>query len=202
MSRTNILDNYYTKVLITGIIAFVGVCGGVYLGYAFVGEKQSESESREQRTVDVGESAMNLAIGDLFPLEDCTLPDGTISNFETLLAGKKTLLIFASVGCPPCTEFFEYFDAIESDINDDVQVVVSFSDHNPEITDQYQRLTSSYKKVFMNADYFADKYNIVVYPTIVGIDRSGFITHIQYVPTDWLDREIAEQYTRINLSSN
>jgi len=197
MSSTKLLSNYYVKVLITGVIAFIGVCGGVYLGYALIGEEKPQPEPREHRSVDVGPSAMNLSVGDLFPLENCSLPNGDASNFEDILSGQKTLLVFASVGCPPCTEFFEYFKTIESDIKDDVQVVVSLSNHNPVITDEYQRLMASYTKVFMNADRFADEYNIVVYPTIIGIDQHGFIKHIQYVPTDWLEREIAEEFTNL-----
>ena len=180
-----------------GLLVLVGICGGIYLGYAFIGEKKQDSPPTDFRAVDVGASAMDLQIGDLFPLENCKTPEGVTTNFEDVLHGKKTLLIFASAGCPPCTEFFDYFETVKSEINEDVQVVVSLSDHNPEIKPPYDRLLKDFKVVFMNADYFAEKYNVMVYPTIVGIDRYGFMTHIQYVPSDRLEPDLRRTYTNL-----
>lgn len=194
MAHTMIAKNTLFKGLALVTVIFVGVTLGVYLGYALVGTRTIQQSDLEHRVVDVGESAMNLSVGDLFPLEDCTLPDGTRTSFEDILSGHKTLLVFASAGCEPCTEFFNYFKTIKSHVQDDVQILVSLSDHNPELSEQYRQLLDSYTNVFMDADMFAEKYNIVVYPTVLGIDRSGFITHIQYVPKDWLEDDLEREY--------
>ncbi len=194
-------NNYFVKALVVTIVVIVGVAGGVYIGYAFIDQKTipiAEDGARPEPTESMN---FTFGVGDLFPLEDFTTLLGETANFEQLLMGKPTLLVFASTGCEPCEKFFNFFSTVEPQLNDDVQTIVCLADRNPDIPESYSSFLENKTAVFVDTDYFLSYYNVNVYPTLVGIDEHGFVTHIQYVPTDWLDREIAEQYTRINLGS-
>ena len=194
--------SFILKAAIVTLFVILGVAGGIYLGYAFIEPRVIPVADIDQGPAPTDNMNISFGRGDLFPLENCVTVSGDSVNFETLLMGHPTLLVFASAGCEPCEKFFNFFSTVESELNRDVQVLVCFADVNPEIPQRYQQVLKNKSIVFVDTNHFLEYYNVNVYPTLVAIDEHGFVVHIQYVPIEWLEREIAERFTRIRLSEN
>ena len=67
-----------------------------------------------------------------------------------------------------------------------------------DIPEQYRPLLENTRLVYYDARYYRDRYHMVVFPTVVGVDAAGFVQHIQFGFDGTVDPEIVEYFTLNN----
>lgn len=58
----------------------------------------------------------------------------------------------------------------------------------------YKGLTSRCTVVYFNSDRWTERYNLVTYPTIIGVDKYGFLIHVQNGYESYIDYELVEEF--------
>ena len=195
---SKLLDSVYLKMLFGAVIVFSGIAGGIYAGFALVDRSPEKIVAAKPHPVDYSESQpwVEFNIGDLFPLDNYIEPDGSIANFEQLLSGKRTVLIFTSFGCEPCIKLLRtWVSDVTPRLADDVQVVVCATHKAEGIPDEYRPLLEKVKLIFHDERYYRDKYHMAFFPTVFGVDASGFVQHIQFGFDGTIDYEIMDYFT-------
>jgi len=194
---SNKILNEIGKYLLFAVIIFLGIASGVYVGYSFVLEKNLEPSVAPYEYVDSfipEDIKLYVEPGDLFPLEDYINQDKTKNNFELLLKGKKTVLIFASPECEPCSKVIDQFNKIEDKLLPGSQIVLCYPSEIENVKNE-----KKFKVIYIDTNMFMNMYNLSVYPTIVSVDEHGLIYHIQYYYKKYIDREIIEHFTSIEV---
>lgn len=59
---------------------------------------------------------------------------------------------------------------------------------------EYTGLFEGATVAFYNREYWEKTYHQVFWPTLVGVDESGFILHVQYGFTGALDHEVVSRF--------
>jgi uncharacterized protein YneF (UPF0154 family) len=180
---SRLVKSVYFKILVAAVFAFIGVAGGIYVGFAIV-NKKTQGMSNHPVTEEAIKTAglrLEFDVGDLFPLENYTDIDGQQSNFEQLLQGRESVLIFALFGCEQCRLMLEYWDReVAPDLRPGVQVVVCADKNETEIPESYRHLLDDKHLIFIDRQLFSDKYHFTAWPTVIAVDKYGFVTHIQF----------------------
>ena len=195
---SNILENFYVKVLFGVLLAFLGVAGGIYVGFALVDRSGDPTATPMGDMPDEqGHRYLVFDVGDLFPEENCRLGDGSQANFAQLLKGQKSILIFSSFGCEPCRRLLRSWkEGVRPKLRSDVQVIVCAPYRmDAAVPEEYRDLLEGTQLVYFDERYFADYYDLTTFPTIVAVDGSGFVHHIQYGFGGAVDYEIMDHYT-------
>ncbi len=198
---SKLLESIYVKMLFGAIIAFAGVAGGIYVGFALV--DKSPMETGVSRPATTGDNEVQPWLefndGDLFPLDDYFELDGSVAGFEQLLQGKKTVLIFTSFGCEPCSNLLKTWARdVAPKLTADVQVVVCATRDADGVPDEYRPLLEKAKLIYYDERYYRDKYHLAFFPTVIGVDASGFVQHIQFGFDGTIDYEIMDYFTNSN----
>ncbi len=198
---SRILSSTYTKIVFGAIVAFIGVAGGMYVGNAVTGRKPTHDPPKpETAQSDVPSPYLTIVPGDLFPFESYMDRDGNTGNFEQLLNDKNSLLLFVSLSCPPCFDLLEYTKkSMLSRLRPGVQVIACFDTKLSPIPEEYAGLLKSVKVVFYDGKQWESRYHMVVWPTIVGVDDSGFIRHIQFGYDGAIEHELVAYFYKSNL---
>ncbi|MFZ1682532.1 MAG: hypothetical protein WAU88_00235 [Candidatus Zixiibacteriota bacterium] len=192
-----VLSSIYTKIAFGGIIAFAGIVGGMYAGNALVGRSATTEEA--VRTDGGPSPTLAIAAGDLFPLEGYSDREGNIGNFEQLIQGRKCLLVFVNFDCPACHNLLKYRkDKMMSRLRSDVKVIICMARREKGLPDEYAGLVSDLPVVYFDGPRWLSVYRMAYWPTIVSVDNSGFIRHIQIGYDDAIDREIVDEFYTSN----
>jgi len=187
----------YFKIVFAAVLGFLGIAAGIYVGFAIVGESHRPAVHRPNSAHEG--LYLNFELGDLFPLENYTEANGQQSNFEQLLQGHESVLIFVVFGCEPCRDLLNYWDAeLAPILRPDVQVVVCADKNHPNISEEYQPLLDDKRLIFVDRDLFSDKYHLTVWPTVIAIDHYGFVLHIQLGFGASIDQYIIDLFTTSN----
>ena len=181
------------RTLLIAVAAFVGGFGGIYLGGLVLGRKNvvSQAAARQQYFEQRGHNIL-LEAGDLFPLEAYTDTNGVTGNFEQLLAGTPTVAVFLTLDCEPCFELAQFWQSeLASRLKTGVQVVAVLKERVPP---EFRALLAGMRIVYIDPQYWQQTYHLVTWPTIIGVDDSGFIVAIQETFPGYLDITLANYF--------
>lgn len=182
------------RVLLVGIVLLASVAGGVYVGHALTDRSTSPSPPQP---VDGdnhgGPPRMSLSPGDLFPPELARV-DEKATDFGSLLHDREAIVVFVSMQCSPCLDLLRFWSAVcRNRIRDDVLQIVVLADSTT-IPPEYLGLLTGFSLVRYHASTWKELYNQDFWPTIVGVDNNGFITHLQYGFEQSIDHELAQRF--------
>ncbi len=195
-----ILKSSYIKILFTVVLGFAGIVSGIYVGHALVNQTAEPVVLPQEENVGITNSELdaryvNFTAGDLFPREEFTAVSGETGQFEQLVEGKNTLVFFVSFGCEPCHELLAFFNHnLYERLNPDVQLVACLRDATAGIPTEYAGLLKHMMVVFYDSDYWAEQYDLDFWPTIIGVDNSGFVRHVQLGWEEYIDYPLMEFY--------
>jgi hypothetical protein len=180
------------------IIAFVGIAGRTYVGFAVVGQRPPvlSRPASEPRVPQGLSSGIDLAVGNLSSLEDFTNTHSATSAFEQLLQGRLGTLIFAGFGCRPCSDLTRHRNRVVGRrLRRNAQVIVRAGQDDPEISREYRQLLQDKQLIFTDTNLFRETYRMAVRPTVITTDRFGFIASIRVGFGDTIDRGIIKLIT-------
>lgn len=183
-------------IAIAALLA-ISIAGGVYVGYSFtLNSSQKHRIEAASITDQVGPSQrITVAVGDAFPLEAFEDINGRPGNFEDFVGNHDILIVFSDLDCQACVELLAYVtQTLPSHLGEWAKIVVVLPRENKTKQGIYGGLLTGARIVFVEADHWRSSYNMVVWPTIFGVDTSGIITHIQYGFAGWLDFELADRF--------
>ncbi|HWR82303.1 MAG TPA: hypothetical protein VN285_03275 [Candidatus Deferrimicrobium sp.] len=195
----SILRSTYAKIIISTILGTIGIAGGIYLGFALTGERPQTpwSAAPPPEPEFPPEKRPVFEAGDLFPTVDCIDVDGNTTNFERVIDGRPTAFLFVQYGCGPCYELLRFWvEEIDPILIPQAQVVICLPDDAGEPPTPYENLIHGKTVVKYAKNLFQKTYNFVLYPTVVTVDKSGFIQHIQLGFDQTLDIEVYRVMTR------
>ena len=95
--------------------------------------------------------------------------------------------------------FFDMWKDVEPYIKSDVQVIICSPEGGKTSGEVHEEYMKDRQVVLVNSDHIYDKYNINLYPTVIGVDQYGFVLHIQYTFTGYIDPEILEEFTDVKM---
>jgi len=189
----------YPKIFFTGVIAFAAVIGGVWVGGALF-QKESPIVHAEQGGYDYEELDARYASftdGDHFPWENFLYPDGTQGDFDAMRNGRPAIYVFSSTSCGPCLSLLSDLQKAQKDgmLGDPMLVVCVPSDLRP-VSEDFLNLCEGMKLVFIERAYWAAQYQIEFWPTVIAVDGSGFVQHIQFGYPNEFDKAFQRLYFR------
>ncbi len=200
--KSGILESVYFKIVFGAVLAFIGITAGVYVGFGLSGRSVGQPERLPLSHDNPGESDdyVRFQQGELFPLEPCRTADGTAdgteTNFEQVLHRKPTVILFETIHCGRCRDLLEFWQAnLAPVLREDVQVIACFDRYGPEVTAEYLELLDGIRVIFYDQEHFHKEYGLDTFPSIVGIDASGFIQHFQVGFPSAVDREFWKMFT-------
>ncbi len=181
------LASTYCKILFAGIVAFIGIAGGIYVGYNVLGLGPHGSRGQQvdlaglQNALETSGYGVDFGPGELFPLEDYQEIDGRRGNFEQLLHGQTSLVVLMSVRCSACMDFLTHWDRLlASRLRSPLQLVIclDYSD-STRVNELFGVSLDDKRLVYCDRKIFGDKYNVKIEPVLVGVDQYGLIRNIQ-----------------------
>ncbi|MDF1544751.1 MAG: hypothetical protein P1R58_06570 [bacterium] len=189
------------KYFLNSLIVVVGAFLGVYIGVQLFSDtdKPLVVVDRSEASGFPADCKLTFDVGDLFPLEDCYKLNGDTTNFEELLGTVPTLLIFAGDGCPPCDSFLAVWTGIEDKVKPDCRRIFYLPIEQQKTFGSKFSFVAPEDLYFIQTDLFVQKYNLDYYPTLVSVDRSGFVSHIQYGFAGRIDKAIITEFTDVSL---
>lgn len=199
IQMTQIVKSIYVKIIFGGVIVFIGIFGGIYVGNAMI-NKQPESpitilSKNNQQENELDAQFVNFNPGDLFPLESYTDNQNQVGNFEDLLQNKSTILLFVSLTCGPCHDLLKFWKhRIKDKVKKNVQVIVCIRNEDGKIPDEFAGLLDGMQVIRFDGSYWKETYDMSFWPTVVSVDYSGFVEHIQFGFENYLDYQIANKY--------
>lgn len=202
MKRTliTILDPSYVRILLGGLVTFIAVIGGLYVGSGITGsqaENRPETENGlytlEGQHIRMPEEYYpTFGPGDLFPMVDCEFVDGSPGYFEDLLEGKKSILLLVHFDCGACDRLlYDWHSWAGLNIRSEIQVLLCIGQSPDEIAPSAWDAFIAYGAVFIDRRLFGDDFNVIVWPTIVCVDQFGLITALQVGYKDVFSEDIA-----------
>ncbi|MDH3889875.1 MAG: hypothetical protein OEV49_02225 [candidate division Zixibacteria bacterium] len=190
-----LLSSVYVKVLVGAVLGFVAVVGGMLVGNAILNRDAETAPLFDAGRVDsqLDDQYVNFTDGDLFPLENYVDRDGLQGNFEQLLGGRPTLFLFVSYTCEPCHVLLRVFEKTFAEkVRPDVQVFVCLRGDRGQPPPEFEGLFDDFELIYYDGDHWGKTYNMGFYPTIIGVDGSGFVQHIQFGYESYIDIELAK----------
>ncbi|HEX2896640.1 MAG TPA: redoxin family protein [candidate division Zixibacteria bacterium] len=198
LKKIEITKSFLTKNLLLAITILIGVAAGILIGYQIIAKSEVSAISRKVSGVSGVPEKMHLKFGtgDHFPTLKFETPDLTKSEITALLAGKKTAVIFAEPGCPACNDFFELWNQIVTPkLRKGVQEVVMLSANDSNATREFKDFLSDKTICFIEMDAFKQEHNLQISPTVLALDETGIVRHIQYGMRDGIDFEVLKFLT-------
>lgn len=191
----------YTKMGVGAILAFVGVVGGIYVGYGITtgrDKAQTASASIPELPQDP-KIALNFKVGDAFPPESYVDLHDVTHDFAELLNNRETVLIFASTTCGPCLDLLRFaHERMIGRLKKGIQVVVVLDKERLPVPEEYQGLLDGTTVALVDGAYWQATYHWVFWPVIVGVDNSGIVQHVQYGYVNAIDHELVEYFYSTN----
>lgn len=192
-----ILRSVYTKILFGGVIAFCGIVGGIYTGLGALKYNQPDNTVATYGKDFMKNTATDLTFypGDLFPLENYIDTGGQIGNYEQLLGENPAVILFVSLDCGPCHELLEFWKRhMEERMHGDVRVIACIANDDRSIPPEYAALLNKIEVTFIDRIRWRNLYNLRNWPTIVGVDGSGFVSHIQYGFLGYFEHQLVSEF--------
>lgn len=75
-----------------------------------------------------------------------------------------------------------------------VQVIALLPDNKRAIPPEYEGLFQGMRVFIHGLRLWQDTYHHVFWPTIIGVDGSNFVTHVQYGFDNAIDYQLAERF--------
>ncbi|PWB76082.1 hypothetical protein C3F09_01175 [candidate division GN15 bacterium] len=192
MKLSTIFQTTYCKIVTGAILAFAGIAGGIYTGLA-LGDKPDKMPERTASS-EV-QPFLAFKVGDLFPLEYYTSITGSTGKFGDLLKDRESIVLMVSLDCPPCQQLLRFWKTnMQSRLKAGVQVVAMVPRATGGIAPEYAGLFDGCTVTFHDREYWTKTYHHVFWPVIVGVDNSGFVTHIQFGFDGTIDFEIVQRF--------
>ena len=185
-----LLRSVYVKVLFGAVLGFVAVVGGMLVGNAILNRDAEISPLFDYSPVEseLDGQYVTFTDGDLFPLEDYVDSDGVPGNFEILLGGRPTLLLFVSYTCQPCHTLLRAFKKTFAEkVRPNVQVVVCLRGDRGQPPPEFEGLFEGFELAYYDGDHWHQTYRMGFWPTIIGVDGSGFVQHVQFGYENYID---------------
>ncbi|MDH3892807.1 MAG: hypothetical protein OEV49_17225 [candidate division Zixibacteria bacterium] len=190
-----LLSSIYVKVLFGAVFGFIAVVGGMLVGNAILNRDAETRPLFDQSPIEseLDEQYVTFTDGDLFPLEDYVDRDGVPGNFEQLLGGRPALLLFVSYDCEPCLVLLRAFKKNFADkVRPEVQVIVCLRDDRGPPPAEFEGLFEGFELAYYQGEYWQKTYFMGFWPTIIGVDGSGFVHSIQFGYESYIDIELAK----------
>jgi hypothetical protein len=124
-------------------------------------------------------NATYLELGDKFPDYPAqTLPEGTPTTLQALVSGRRTLLIFTTLGCDACEAMMKHWRRTEfGKLDADIQVILVYSLEEESRIQDNEDLPGA-KRVITDRSAQRGSDGIFATPTIVALDGDGKIVSI------------------------
>ena len=125
------------------------------------------------------EMECKLVEGDIFPSVELTGLDGAPVNTESIISGKKSIMLFLSISCHPCTEAIDSWKEYENNLPPDLEVLgICCSD--PEYAEVYKKKTGFPFPVYCDTEHrFPGDFGIRAFPSMIGLDENGRIVFVR-----------------------
>ncbi|MDH3891972.1 MAG: hypothetical protein OEV49_12900 [candidate division Zixibacteria bacterium] len=195
---SGILSSVYAKIIIGSILGFVGVAGGIYLGYALTGTSPQQRIPADWEMEIEPDPRVQPAFqaGDLFPPVNCVSMAGDTVNFSEVIDGRPTAFVFAAPGCEPCYNLLKFWvEKVDPMMIPNGQLVICWPDTQDDPDYAYALIMEGKRVVKYSQTLLSDTYNVVLAPTTVVVDNQGFVQHIQLGFGGTLDYQIFELLT-------
>ena len=190
-----LLDSAYAKIFIAGVVAFLGIASGIYVGFAFsdnssIGKKQFLSQKSSS-----DDFSMSLTPGDYFPGESFLDQSGAVHQFSEIFAGKNSILIFTLLGCGPCDKLLGGIrERMIPYLIPSAQVIFAVDSKQKETMQEYRDKLEGFILVAVDMDHWKNYYDMPIWPTMIGIDETVTILHIHFGFDNAIDIELAERF--------
>jgi len=191
----------YGKIILTGLVCFVAVLGGVWVGNEFFQpEPQLISlEGKHTYEDDLDARYVSFTSGDHFPWESYLTLEGDSSSYEALRDGRPAIFIFATTGCRPCLSLLAHWqDEVQAQLRSDVLVALCVPADMAPLPEDFLALTGDLPITLIDRDYWGTMYDMSFWPTIIAVDGSGFVQHIQIGYANVLDAQFRDYHARAN----
>lgn len=169
------------------VVAFIGVV----LGSWFVEWKQSRNLPA---AVGLDEwQSINRSLlkeGDPFPVEELLDMDSNVVTTDSVIPGKKTLVLFLSPGCEPCAMAIEAWKKSVDTAPEDLALIGIAAGDLADVRayrDQHEIPFPVYCDSYM---LYAQQYEITAFPTLIGLNEAGQVKLVWHGYND--------RYTLIN----
>ncbi len=174
--------------------------GGILIGYRFTDERQAVASNI------IGDDGVDekmklfFGAGDSFPLVEFQTVDGKAGDSRELFRGKKSSAIFADINCEPCQGFMEQWNQIvEPKLVKDAQQIVFLDSDNFTSANELPNHLRDNIICLIDMAKFRKEYNLTILPTVVVMDQTGIVRHIQYGQRGGIDYEILKFLTTHNI---
>lgn len=196
MSRwRRLAESVYSKIIVGALISSAGIAAGIYVGYGLTNGRQALAVKPPLFENAAERPFVKFAPGDAFPLEQYVDFQGRPGSFEDLLKDKETLVIFADWGCRECLDLLRFAQTtLFQRLKGGAQVVVVTEKESGSVPAEYAGLTRGTIVVMVDGAYWRATYHAVVWPTMVGVDNSGIIQHVQLGYDGFIDHELVELF--------
>lgn len=177
------------------VVAFIGVV----LGNWFVQWRQAKSEPQLVKLEDwqtVNRSL--LRPGERFPSEELIDMDSNTVFVDSLIAGKQTLVLFLSPGCKPCSMAIDMWKKEIDRVPDGSSVIGIGGGDLADVKAYATELDIPFPVYCDTYMLYTQQYDLVVFPTIVGLNEAGQVTLVwhgfrdSYGLSDYFD--VAKSY--------
>lgn len=184
------------KFGLVGIVSFVGVASGIYVGYAYI-LKKSGAQVPITPTSAGPASWVNFHDGDAFPLEPFNDTAGKQGNFGDLVIDKNSILLFVTFHCDPCIDELQFYQmTIMSRLRPGVQLIVCIRDDEPVVPPEYAALLHGMTVVYYDFKTWHSGYGLTFWPAVFGVDASGIVIHQQFGFEGSMDHELANYFLK------
>ena len=188
--------NFVLKTAVASLLLGAAIVAGMSIGNLLHRMDENHDFSRYVwvELNQYPEEFMTLGPGDAFPPVDYSTSSGKEGDMSVLLKGAPSIVILGAAQCESCVETIKQWQKLRNHLKPRVRIIVCLTDEygspstNSDLLDGLTVVTLSQRQFF---DYF----NVIQHPTILGIDRSGFIKHIQYGNKPYVDRPLLVEFT-------
>jgi hypothetical protein len=140
--------------------------GGIYVGCAFTFGRGQSGRDRVDSDGGLAVSQLKFGPGDAFPLEPCWDSSGAAGSMDNVLAGKQTIVIFASWDCGPCLDLLrDLHQKFLKRVHPNAQVVVAIEKALGSVPDEYAGMIRGVRLVLIDQKVWRSVYRATFWPT-------------------------------------
>lgn len=173
------------------LLAALGSLGGLWAGSRLF----TQQPRLPLQAASVAPPSIRLSPGDSFPREEFFTLDGHRGSFDTLLTNRESLLLLVNFDCQTCMELLTVWRAsFVRRIRPTVQVIAFIPGAPTSVPEEYFGLLRGMTVLFHDDQYWQSTYHHVFWPTLVGVDASGFVVHVQVGFDQVIDYQLAKRF--------
>ncbi len=155
------------------VVAFLGVISGNWIaGQGNVSADQGDLFRKYYSRLGILKKGMAV------PPVEVVDRGGNARALTDITVGKKTIILFISVGCDACTNTIEDWSNLPGEFPPDLQIIgINNGDCAPD--EKFITHAGKVYPLYRDTAYaLALKYNIDQFPSILGVDEDGQITFL------------------------